>query len=476
MYTVVIPVLNEVENIPHILRRLDPGYGELIFCDNGSTDGTATLISELCVGNPKLRLSSGKGSVADAIYRGICEASFRDVVILDGDLSHPPELVKALAKELEEYDFVSGSRYLNGGHTKDSLVNKIFSFGLNAVTFPLAPKMTDRSTGFFGVRRTLVRHPFKSYCKPALETRVTCPIISSRELAYSFSPRLKGHSKLQRQKAVPITVRDIIVLYLKKYKRMIKYALVGAMGTGIYIGFLAFFTEVAGFYYIISAILGSCIAFFFNFTFNRLWTFNTLELEKTDPDYEYVSWHKGNLLQKYWKRKIANLSLGAVSGSSGVLDVGCGSSPLLGKLPGKVVGLDRDEGKLVYQSSRCHDDVKLVQCDLESKSFPNLDCVGSIVCNNLLEHLTDPVPVVRWMASKLSLAGVLVITVPNYSSRLTPVAEYAYGKLMPKSYAEDHCYKFTEESLDSMCKKYGLELVKRHKVFTDMVSIYRKGV
>ena len=476
MYTVVIPVLNEVENIPNILRRLDPGYGELIFCDNGSTDGTISLITQEVGRNSRVKLSIGKGSVADAIYRGLTDSTYPNVVILDGDLSHPPELVKVFAEFLKEYDFVSGSRYLNGGKTKDSLVNKIFSSGLNAVTFPLAPGMTDRSTGFFGVRKSLIRHPFKSYCKPALETRVTCPIVSSKEVAYSFSSRVRGTSKLVRRKAVPITVRDIVVLYLKKYRRIIKYALVGAVGTSIYLGLLAFFTEVAGIWYIASALLGSGIAFFFNYTFNRLWTFKTSDLKKTDPEYEYISWYKGNPIQKYWKRKIANISLGIIQEDWSVLDVGCGSSPLLSKLPGKVIGIDKNAGKLAYQKTRCKSGVDLVVCDLESGQFPELPCIGSIVCNNLLEHLTDPEPVVEWMASKLAITGVLVITVPNYSSKFTPVIEYAYGKLMPKSYAEDHNYQFTEESLDWMCKKYGLELVKRHKVFTDMVSIYRRKV
>lgn len=476
MYTVVIPLLNEVDNIPHLLRRLDPGFSELIFCDNGSTDGTVELVNKLILSNPKIKLSIGTGSVANAIYRGISEATYQNVVILDGDLSHPPELVKVLAEALKEYDFVSGSRYLNGGHTKDSVLNRLFSFGLNVVTYPLDPGMTDRSTGFFGVRKSLVRNPFKSYCKPALETKVTCPIISSKEISYSFSSRLKGVSKLRRRKAVPITARDIIILYLKKYRRLIKYAIVGAMGTSIYLGILAFFTEVAGLWYMYSAVLGTGVAFIFNYTFNRLWTFKSSDVKKTDPEYEYISWYKGNLVQKYWKKKIAGITLGVIQKDWSVLDIGCGSSPLLSMLPGQVIGLDKNEGKLVYQSSRCRSGVELIQCDLESGKFPDLPCIGSIVCNNVLEHLIDPKPVVEWMANKLAITGVLVITVPNYTSRYTPAVEYAYGKLMPKSYAEDHCYKFTEKNLDTMCIEYNLELVKRHKVFTDMVSIYRRKV
>ena len=474
MYTVIVPVLNEVDNIETLIRRLDPKYGEVIFCDNGSVDGTVPLVSLLGKNNPRIKLNQGSGSVADAIYRGVSNASFPYVVVLDGDLSHPPELVSTLADLLKTYDFVSGSRYLNGIHSRDTFINRIFSLGLNLVTFPLDPRMTDRSTGFFGVRRNLVKNPFKSYCKPALEIKVTCPIISSKEIGYDFSLRAHGRSKLGRSKSVPITIQDVLVLYIKKYNSLIKYAMVGSIGTGIYLGLLAFFTQVVGIWYFYSAIIGTTVAFFFNYSFNRLWTFKSTDSKRTDPDYEYVSWYNGNFVQKFWKRRIAQVTLSKIPNNASVLDIGCGSSPMLGMIPGKVTGLDRDSGKLAYQKSRSRNGTELIKCDLSSGDFPKLPKVTNIVCNNVLEHLDDPESVISWMSSELVSSGSLIITVPDYSSKFTAIVEKVYDKVMPGAYAEDHCYQFTEQSLDTMCKNYGLKLSDRKRVLTDMVCTYTK--
>jgi len=475
MYTVVIPTLNEVGNIPVLLNRLPSDYSELIFCDNGSSDGTVELIQSIIQNHPKIKLSEGTGTVSNAIYRGIMEASYSSIVVLDSDLSHPPELVSKVASLLQQYDFVLGTRYQKGGKSKDSLVNKFFSIALNLVTYPLAPKFSDRGSGFWGIRKSLVKKTFRSFCKPALEAFVTCPVVSSTQFTYNFGCRQEGKSKLGRGKSVLITARDIVVLYCKKYSRFIKYSLVGGTGALLNLGLLAFFTQVCHIWYIYSALLSTLVAFLFNYYFNRMWTFSSSSSSRLDSDYEYKSWYQGNLIQKKWKRSIASWTLSVVENSKSIIEVGCGSSPLLGMLPGKVIGIDRDGGKLAYQRTRCNGNVSLIQCNLGIDGYPQLPKVDSIICNNLLEHLTNPEDIIKWISSLVVEEGKVVLTVPNYSIKYTDWMEKLYGRLMPKSYAEDHYYQFTEETLDSICKDCGLFLVSRHKVFTDMVCLYKKN-
>jgi dolichol-phosphate mannosyltransferase len=476
MYTVVVPILNELGNIQELVKRLGSGPSEIIFCDNGSTDGSIDLINSLSEEDSRIRLSSGRGTVTSAVSRGIQEAFHSRVVIMDGDLSHPPELVQKIADLLIQYDIVLGSRYGDGGVSKDTLINKILSRGLTFLTFPLAPGVKDRSTGFFGVRKPLVLNPLRSACKPALEILVRDPIVSFKEVPYSFKKRIYGKSKIGRGYATIGTAKDLIFLYMSKYRKIIKYAIVGAIGTSIYLGLLALFTEVFGLWYIASSVIGTSVAFIFNFTFNNLWTFSGRPQKAADPDYEYYAWYKGNLLQRIWKRQIAKYTLGVVQKSKAVLDVGCGSSPLLGMLPGKVTGIDRHEGKLAVQRSRCPQSVDLILCDLSNGSKPNMTGeFDSVVCNNVLEHLGDPDKTVSWMSDCLVPDGFLVITVPDSSSRVTSIVETLYGRVMPKAYASEHCYEFTPETLDGMCRNYGLRLFGRVKVFTDMVCVYRKG-
>ncbi len=477
MYSVVVPILNEVENVRKLISRLGTGPTEILFCDNGSTDGSVALVKELLTSDTRIRLSQGTGSVTAAVYRGIREAKYGKVVVMDGDLSHPPELADRVASLLDCYDMVFASRNCRGAGSNDSAVNKFFSFGLNILTYFLAPDIKDRSTGFFGVRKALVLNPLKSSCKPALEILVRNHIVSTCEIPYVFDRRVSGTSKLGRGLIVLRTLRDLFLLYCYKYRKIIKYAVVGALGTSIYLGLLAFFTEVCGIWYMVSAVMGTLAAFLFNFTFNNIWTFSERSRKASEPDYEYYSWYKGNYLQRTWKHKIAYRTLDIVRDlkSNNILDVGCGSSPLLGMLPGEPTGLDKDLDKLGVQKTRCPKRTKLINWDLSSdnKLEPTkaFDC---IICNNVLEHLGDPMKAIAWMSDCLAPRGVLIVTVPDCSRKTTSLVEYLYGKAMPKAYAPDHYFKFKPSLLDSICKNHRLVLVDKFDIYTDMMRVYVK--
>jgi 2-polyprenyl-3-methyl-5-hydroxy-6-metoxy-1,4-benzoquinol methylase len=223
--------------------------------------------------------------------------------------------------------------------------------------------------------------------------------------------------------------------------------------------------------------MGTSVAFVFNFTLNNIWTFSNRPQKAADPDYEYYAFYKGNAIQRLWKRRIAKYTLGVVSQSKSVLDVGCGSSPLLGMLQGEVTGVDRHAGKLAVQRQRCPQSTELILCDLSDGSKPVFkSAFDSVICNNVLEHLDNPGDVIKWMSDCLTPDGFLVITVPDSSSKITPIIEKLYGKVMPKAYASEHCYEFTPIMLDTLCLIRGLRLFGRSKVFTDMVCVYRKGV
>jgi dolichol-phosphate mannosyltransferase len=102
-----------------LLERLVPvleGLGdewEVIFVDDGSTDGTWSVVSEAALHDSRirgLRLSRRFGHQA-AITAGLAAASGDGVVTMDGDLQHPPEVIPALvAKGREGFDIVHAVR------------------------------------------------------------------------------------------------------------------------------------------------------------------------------------------------------------------------------------------------------------------------------------------------------------------------------------------------------------------------------
>jgi dolichol-phosphate mannosyltransferase len=117
MLSFVIPVHNEQHNVAELHRRLDAVLAslgedaELIFVDDGSGDATYPLLVELNGMDPRVkvvRLSRNFGHQL-AISAGLDLAAGDAVVVMDGDLQHPPETVPALvARWREGYDVVYG--------------------------------------------------------------------------------------------------------------------------------------------------------------------------------------------------------------------------------------------------------------------------------------------------------------------------------------------------------------------------------
>jgi dolichol-phosphate mannosyltransferase len=101
LLSVVIPLLNEKDNLRELHRRLATAIEpmgcerEIILVDDGSTDGSDRVIRELCAEDPTvtgLRFSRNFGHEA-ATTAGLDAASGDATVIMDADLQDPPELL-----------------------------------------------------------------------------------------------------------------------------------------------------------------------------------------------------------------------------------------------------------------------------------------------------------------------------------------------------------------------------------------------
>lgn len=100
----VIPCLNEAENAAAIaasvaaqLAPVTSSY-EIIFIDNGSTDGTVSIVKGLCAGDPRVRLivnTRNFGQMRSPTH-GIYEASGKAIIGISADFQDPPELIPEL--------------------------------------------------------------------------------------------------------------------------------------------------------------------------------------------------------------------------------------------------------------------------------------------------------------------------------------------------------------------------------------------
>lgn len=116
--SVVIPALNEAENLPHVLPRIPAEVHEVLLVDGHSTDGTAEIARHLRPGIQIVhQMGKGKG---DALRCGFEAATGDIVVMLDADGStDPAEIPLFLEPLLNGADFAKGSRFLRGGGTTD---------------------------------------------------------------------------------------------------------------------------------------------------------------------------------------------------------------------------------------------------------------------------------------------------------------------------------------------------------------------
>jgi glycosyltransferase involved in cell wall biosynthesis len=116
--SVVMPTLNEAENLPHVFERMPIEVFEVILVDGNSTDGTIDVATQLW---PSLRVitQSGKGK-GNALTCGFWAAKGDVIVMLDADGStDPAEIPRFVAALLTGADFAKGTRFIAGGGSAD---------------------------------------------------------------------------------------------------------------------------------------------------------------------------------------------------------------------------------------------------------------------------------------------------------------------------------------------------------------------
>lgn len=116
--SVVIPALNEAENLPHVVPLIPSWVDEVLLVDGHSTDGTIETARQLC---PGIRIVQQEGRGKGAALRSGFKAAKSDIIImLDADGSTDPGEIPAFVSALlAGADFAKGSRFVQGGGTAD---------------------------------------------------------------------------------------------------------------------------------------------------------------------------------------------------------------------------------------------------------------------------------------------------------------------------------------------------------------------
>jgi len=209
---VLIPTYNEAANIAEVIRgiRVVCPEAEILVADDDSPDRTWEIVEKLSAADPRVRIlrrigDRGRGRAGRDGFLWALKNGFDRVIEMDGDGSHPPEVLPRLLEASERYDAVIGSRYLPGGGSlrqgkHRDLISSLARRYLRAV---LGVKVSDPTSGLrlftasaleaIDVRSLRSRDPFI-----VTEVLYRCQRAGLRigEVPFVFRDRLAGESKL----------------------------------------------------------------------------------------------------------------------------------------------------------------------------------------------------------------------------------------------------------------------------------------
>jgi glycosyltransferase involved in cell wall biosynthesis len=225
-YSVVIPLFNERDNLAPlhaelttVMRTLDRSY-ELVFVDDGSTDGGVEVLRALRTSDPcvhAIRLARNSGQTA-ALACGFKHASGDVIVAMDADLQNDPADIPRLLAALDQgYDLASGWR--TGRWQAEKFTRRLPSIAANSLISTMTGvRLHDYGCTFKAYRRELAQslnlygemHRFV----PAIAAEQGARIV---EVEIGFRPRRAGISKYGLGRIVRTLLDLITVKFLSGY-------------------------------------------------------------------------------------------------------------------------------------------------------------------------------------------------------------------------------------------------------------------
>ena len=416
--SVVIPSLNEADNLrillPPLIQTIKGLVNEyeVLIIDGGSKDDTKNVVKES--GGLYIR-QSGAG-YGDALITGIRVSGGQYVLTMDADFSHDPTFIRMLWQDRYKADILIASRYVKGGSASMPLVREILSRILNVVFgIALSLPIHDLSSGYRLYRASVVKGmKVQSRNFDVLQEiliRTYADGWKTGEVPFHYIPRKHGrsHAKLIR----------FGISYLK--------------------------------------------------TFGRMWRIrNSIQC----GDYDMRAYDSRIPLQRWWQRSRYKTVYLLSKGAGLCLDIGCGSSRILGGL-GNGVGLDIQMPKLRFAKRY---NKPLVQGSVWALPFHD-NAFDRIVCSQVIEHLVAGEGPFLEMSRILKEGGTLVIGTPDYGKRLWRLIERVYKLVVSNGYADEHITRYTWKNLTRLLKSKGFLLQSTMYVMaSEMVLRFIKSV
>ncbi len=237
--SVVVPVMNEEQNVEMLYEKLSTklktlGYTyEVIFVDDGSTDGTFNVLKRLYIENKgvvhviRFRRNFGK---TPALVAGFELCRGQVVFTMDGDLQDDPEELPRYLEKLDEgYDLVSGWKFPRLDPIHKTFPSRVFNKLVNVAT---GVRLHDINNGFKAYRREVI---LDSHMKLYGDFHRFVPVMAQwrgfkvTEIKVKHHPRKFGVSKFGARRFAQGLIDLLNVLFLTSFLRT-PLRLFGPMG------------------------------------------------------------------------------------------------------------------------------------------------------------------------------------------------------------------------------------------------------
>ena len=291
---IVIPTLNERENVPLLVERLNCALAglswEAIFVDDDSADGTADVVRALARRQPNIRCVQrlGRRGLASACIEGILSSAAPYVAVMDGDLQHDEALLPVMLARIKtgSLDVVVASRYTKAGSVGDWQQSRVMISDIAGRLGRLVVKadLSDPMSGFFMVERAAFAGAMRSLSGQGFKILLDLFASSPRPLAFAevpltFRQRLHGESKLDA-----MVVWEYLMLLLEKLVgpavpvRFLLFSLIGGLGVGTHLLTLWLGTHVLLVAFPLAQAAATVVAMTGNFLLNNLFTYRDRRL------------------------------------------------------------------------------------------------------------------------------------------------------------------------------------------------------
>src|SRR5580704_3032416 len=293
--TVVIPTLNERDNVPIIAERLGRVLAgiawEAIFVDDDSADGTADAVRRLAreQGNIRCLQRVGRRGLSSACIEGILASSAPYIAVMDGDLQHDEALLPEMLHKLkaEQLDIVIASRHVGDGGVGEWQQSRvrISDFATRLSRIVVKADLSDPMSGFFIVERSAFTGAMRRLSGQGFKILLDLFASTPRPFAFAevplkFRQRVHGESKLDT-----LVAWEYLMLLLQKLigpavpVRFLLFSLIGGLGVGVHLATLWLFLHPAHASFAVAQSIATLVAMTGNFLLNNLFTYRDRRLK-----------------------------------------------------------------------------------------------------------------------------------------------------------------------------------------------------